>query len=245
MSQFFYPQVNDWGETVYLPTIMGYVLLMVILILLIVAASVLAKVAGKKYKPVDEKAEQSTASSKPKSAVALTTKQMVFCAMSIALATLLSELKLYHFPTGGSITLFSMLLIALPGYLFGLGTGIISGIAYGILQLVIDPYILFPAQLVVDYILAFGAIGISGLFWQSKNGLLKGYIAGILGRYFFAVLSGWIFFGTYAWEGWAPLPYSLVYNAIYIFSEGLITVLLLCLPPVKNAFQTIRSFAHN
>ena len=67
-----------------------------------------------------------------------------------------------------------------------------------------------------------------------------GYLTGILGRYFFTVLSGWIFFGMYAWEGWNPLPYSLVYNGIYIFSEAAITCILLALPPVKKALEQIR-----
>ena len=52
--------------------------------------------------------------------------------------------------------------------------------------------------MLVDYIFAFGALGLSGLFSKSKNGLVKGYIAGVLGRYFFAFLSGMIFFGAYA-----------------------------------------------
>ena len=166
--------------------------------------------------------------------------QLTCCAAAIALGTILSNIKLFHFPTGGSITLLSMLVVCLPGYFFGLGCGLITGIAYGILQLLVDPYVLFPLQLVVDYILAFGALGLSGLFYNKKNGLLMGYLTGILGRYFFTVLSGWIFFGMYAWEGWNPLPYSLVYNGIYIFSEAAITCILLALPPVKKALEQIR-----
>lgn len=170
-------------------------------------------------------------------------KKLTFCAMAVALATVLSEVKLFHFPTGGSITLFSMLLICLPGYWFGLAAGIWSAIAYGVLQLIIDPYILFPAQLIVDYILAFGVFGLSGLFANARNGLVKGYAAGVLGRYFFAVLSGWLFFGEYAWEGWNPLLYSLAYNAIYIFSEAAITIVLLFLPPVKKALENCKKLA--
>lgn len=166
--------------------------------------------------------------------------QLTCCAAAIALGTILSNIKLFHFPTGGSITLLSMLVVCLPGYFFGLGCGLITGIAYGILQLLVDPYVLFPLQLIVDYILAFGALGLSGLFYNKKNGLLMGYLTGILGRYFFTVLSGWIFFGMYAWEGWNPLPYSLVYNGIYIFSEAAITCMLLALPPVKKALEQIR-----
>lgn len=168
-------------------------------------------------------------------------KQLAFCAMSIALGTVLSNIKIFHFPWGGSITLLSMLIIALPGYFYGLGVGLTTGLAYGALQLIIDPYVIFPIQLVVDYFLAFGALGLSGLFHNAKNGLIKGYITGILGRYVFAVISGWIFFGEYAWEGWAALPYSLVYNGIYIFAEGIVTIIIIMLPPVKNAINRVKA----
>ena len=98
-------------------------------------------------------------------------------------------------------------------------------------------------QLVVDYLLAFGALGLSGLFTNAKNGMIKGYITAVLGRFVFAVISGWIFFGAYAWEGWAPLPYSLAYNAMYIFSEAAITVIILMLPAIKKALASIKKMA--
>lgn len=173
----------------------------------------------------------------------VTPKQLVFCAAAIALATVLSNIKLFKFPTGGSITLLSMLIISLPGYWFGLGVGLITGVAYGVLQLLIDPYVLFPLQLVVDYILAFGAFGLSGLFSNARYGLVKGYVAAVLGRYIFATISGWIFFGEYAWEGWNPLAYSLVYNAIYIFAEAAVTIIILFLPPVKDAMARVKKLA--
>ena len=175
----------------------------------------------------------------------LTVKQLAFCAMAIALGTVLSNIKLFHFPTGGTITLLSMLVICLPGFWFGLGAGIATGGAYGVLQLLIDPYVLYPLQLVVDYLLAFGALGLSGLFSNAKLGLIKGYIAGVLGRFVFAVISGWIFFGYYAWEGWDPLPYSLAYNAIYIFAEAAVTLLILSVKPVQNLFLNLKQMALN
>jgi len=170
-------------------------------------------------------------------------RKLVFCAMAVALGTVLSNIKVFHFPTGGSITLLSMLAVCLPGYFYGLGTGLMTGVAYGILQLLIDPYVLFPIQLIVDYFLAFGALGLSGLFADAKGGLLKGYVAGVLGRYVFAVISGWIFFGEYAWEGWAPLPYSLAYNATYIFSEAAVTIILLLIPAVHKAMERVKRMA--
>ena len=225
--------VNDWDETTYVPTTLGNVLLAVVIIALLCGAVIFAR----KYA-----AKQASANAEVKKS-RLTVKQLAFCAMTIALGTVLSNIKLFHFPTGGSITLFSMLVICLAGYFFGLGAGLMTGVAYGTLQLLIDPYVLYPMQLVVDYILAFGALGLSGIFCNSKFGLIKGYIAAVLGRYVFAVISGWIFFGAYAWEGWAPLPYSLAYNAIYIFSEAAITIIILAIPAVKGAMARIKTMA--
>jgi thiamine transporter len=184
-------------------------------------------------------------SSNENSKISFTAKQLAFCAVSIALAFVLSNTKVFKFPTGGSITAFSMLVACLPGFFFGPVVGVITGVAYGLLNLIVDPYILFPAQVVVDYILAFGALGLSGFFAKSKNGLIKGYIVAVLGRYVFAVISGWIFFGEWAWEGWNPLAYSLAYNAIYIFAEAAVTIVVLFLPPVRELMNRLKNMANN
>lgn len=225
--------VNEWEETTYVPTALGGVLLAVLVLALLGGAVAFARIQWKK----------NAGASAQKPGGKLTVKQLVFCAMAIALGTVLSNIKLFEFPTGGSITLLSMLVICLPGYFFGLGAGLLTGVAYGVLQLLIDPYVLYPMQLVVDYLLAFGALGLSGLFTNAKNGMVKGYITAVLGRFVFAVISGWIFFGSYAWEGWDPLPYSLAYNAIYIFSEAAITVIILMLPAIKKALASIKKMA--
>jgi thiamine transporter len=225
--------VNDWGETTYVPTTLGNIILALILIVLLVGAVFFAK----RYTAKQANTDETTPNSK------LSAKQLAFCAAAIALGTILSNIKLLHLPTGGSITLVSMLVVCLPGYFFGLGAGLLSAVAYGILQLLLGPYVLYPMQLVVDYILAFGALGLSGLFCNAKHGLIKGYFAGILGRYVFSVISGWIFFGSYAWDGWSALPYSLVYNAIYIFSEAVITVIILLIPAVSKALARVKAMA--
>ncbi len=215
---FYDVVVNDWGETTYVPTTLSNVLLVIVIAILLGLAMFFAKKHSKK----------------------MSVKQLAFCAMAIALGTILSNIKLYSFPWGGSVTLLSMLIICLPGYWFGVGAGILTGVAYGVLQLLIDPYVLYPMQLVVDYLLAFGALGLSGIFTNAKHGLMKGYLTGVLGRYLFAVISGWIFFGAYAWEGWNPVAYSLVYNGIYIFAEAAITILLLAIPAIRSAFARVK-----
>ncbi|MDE6054193.1 MAG: energy-coupled thiamine transporter ThiT [Lachnospiraceae bacterium] len=232
-----YNVVVNGDETTYVPTALGNALLAAVIVTLLVVAIVFARVHTKKLTEKPNPAANDAKSGK------LTIKQLGFCAMAIALGTVLSYIKLFHFPWGGSITLLSMLVICLPGYFFGLGAGLMTGLAYGVMQLLIDPYVLSPLQLVVDYFLAFGALGLSGLFSNAKNGLIKGYIAAVLGRYVFAVISGWIFFGAYAWEGWAPLPYSLVYNGIYIFAEAAISIVVIVMPPVKSAVGRTRKLA--
>ena len=116
--------------------------------------------------------------------------------MGIALAMVTSYIKVWEMPMGGSVTLLSMLFICLIGYWFGPRYGLITGIAYGILQFVVDPYMVSLPQVLFDYPLAFGALGLSGFFSDKKYGLQTGYVAGVLGRFVFSTLSGVIFFAS-------------------------------------------------
>ena len=216
--------VNDWDEVCYQPTVLGYATLIIVGLLCIGLAVWIVRRSGKGGKRI-------------------TTRQIMFSAMAMALATVTSMIKLFDAPMGGSVTLCSMLFIVLIGYWYGPKVGILTGVAYGMLQLVIDPYILSLPQMIVDYPLAFGALGTSGFFANSKNGLQKGYLLGIFGRWVFAFLSGYIFFAYYAWDGWNPAAYSAVYNLSYIGIEGVITLLLISLPPVRNALASVKKMA--
>jgi thiamine transporter len=167
-------------------------------------------------------------------------KQLAYCSMALALAVVCSQIKLFRLPTGGSITLFSMLFVVLIGYWYGPVVGLLAGVTYGLLRMILGPYIVSLPQMLVDYPLAFGALGISGFFSDKKNGLLIGYIAAVLGRFFFAVLSGVIFFGMYAPEGMNPLLYSISYNGFYLCAEGLLTLILLAVPAVRKAMMSVK-----
>ena len=177
----------------------------------------------------------------------ITTKQIVFAAMAIALATVVATvIKLPSLPNGGSVTLFSMLLVTLVGYWYGPVVGIAAAVGFGILQFITGPYVVHPIQVVIDYPLAFGALGVSGFFRGQKNGLLKGYVAGVFGRFFFASLSGVIFYTVYVdsfTENMVAIWASLVYNMSYILPEAVITILLISVPSVKNALTKIKEMA--
>lgn len=172
-------------------------------------------------------------------------KKLVFSAAAIALATVTSFIKLpFNLPFGGSVTLLSMFFVCLVGWMFGLKTGLMAAFAHGLLQLLIEPYIISIPQLLTDYIFAFGALGLSGIFHDKKNGLIKGYIVGILGRFVFAYLSGLIFFGTYAADyNLVPEVYSFLYNGSYIGLEAAITLILIALPPVSSALKRVKKIS--
>ncbi len=173
----------------------------------------------------------------------VTAKQLAFAAGALALAVVTSYIKLFHLPMGGSVTLFSMFFVTLIGYWYGPAVGIMAGVAYGLLQMILDPYIISLPQMLVDYPFAFGALGLSGFFSHQKNGMVTGYICAVLGRFVFAVLSGVIFFGMYAPEGMSPLIYSVSYNGAYLAAEAAITLVLLAVPAVRNALVQVKNQA--
>lgn len=169
------------------------------------------------------------------------TRKLVFSSMGIALAMVTSYIKVWEMPMGGSVTLLSMLFICLIGYWFGPRYGLITGIAYGILQFVVDPYMVSLPQVLFDYPLAFGALGLSGFFSNKKYGLQAGYAVGVLGRFVFSTLSGVIFFASYAPEGMNPWAYSSLYQGTYLGAEGIVTLIVLSIPPVSKALASVKA----
>lgn len=172
------------------------------------------------------------------------TKQLVYAAAAIALAAVASMIKLVTMPMGGSVTLLSMLFVVLIGYWYGPAVGMMAGVAYGALQFVMEPYFFSIPQFLTDYPLAFGALGLSGFFCNVTNGLTKGYLISVFGRFIFSFLSGWIFFGTYATDYAMSAPiYSLLYNGSYLAAESVVTLVIINLPPVKKALYHVKKMA--
>ena len=124
-----------------------------------------------------------------------TVRELMFGALCIAIAFVLSYLKFFEMPQGGSITPASMLPIVMFAYVYGTPKGLLVALAYGLLQLLQDAYVVHWAQLIIDYIFAFLPLALAGLF---KKSMLPGVLIGGLGRLIFATLSGVIFFAEYA-----------------------------------------------
>ena len=170
-------------------------------------------------------------------------KQLAFAAVALALATVCSNIRLFRLPMGGAVTLFSMLIVTLIGYWYGSAVGLMAAVAYGLLQMIFDTYVVSLPQVLLDYPLAFGALGLSGFFSDKKNGLIIGYLVAITGRFLFSVLSGVVFFGMYAPETMSPLVYSVAYNGSIMYGEGILTIILLMIPAVKSAMATVKAQA--
>ncbi len=153
------------------------------------------------------------------------TKSLTYAGICIAIAYALSYVKLFDGPQGSSVTLASMLPIMLYAYMFGTKKGILVGAVYGVLQCLQDPQIYQPLQVLLDYPIAFSALGLAGLFKNCKafkgNKILEFalgiIIAGTL-RYVAHLLSGYFVFYSYAELSpsvalqTSPFLYSLVYN---------------------------------
>ena len=169
-------------------------------------------------------------------------RQLAYCAMAVALAYVTSFIKPFEMPYGGSVTLLSMLFIVLIGYWYGVRTGVLVGLAYGVLQFLQEPYFLTLFQVCCDYVFAFAALGISGLFRGKKNGLVIGYIAAVLARGFFHSLGGYLYWMDYMPENFPQslkAVYPIVYNYSYLLAEGIITVIVLKVPAVSKALDRV------
>lgn len=172
------------------------------------------------------------------------TKQLVFASVAMALAVVTSFIKFVDLPYGGSATLFSMFFICFIGYLYGTKIGLLTGIAYGFLQLVINPSVYHPIQLLLDYPVAFGCLGLAGIFSKSKHGLVKGYLIGVIGRYIAHVISGYVFFKQFTPPEQDPIIYAVGYNATYILPEAIVTIIILLIPAFVNGLKEVKRMAN-
>jgi len=208
-------------------TIAGYALSIALLILSLLAGLALADRGEKK-------------------GGGIAVRQLAYCAMAVALAYVTSFIQLFKMPYGGSVTLLSMLFIVLVANWYGVRTGMLVGFAYGVLQFLQEPYFLSLFQVCCDYMLAFAALGLAGLFREKKNGLLIGYVAAVLARGAFHSLGGYLYWMDYMPENFPQALrslYPIIYNYSYLLAEGLVTVIVIKIPAVEKALQRIRKTA--
>jgi len=168
--------------------------------------------------------------------IKFTTKMLINISLMLAMATVLHYLRIYHFPQGGSVTLGAMIPLLLISFRYGAGVGALAGFIFGLINLLQDPFILHPIQVLFDYPLPFMAIGLAGIF-QRK--IFLSTLLAFCGRFFCHFISGVVFFASYAPEGMSPIIYSITANATYLVPELIITCLILKILPVQRLLDAM------
>lgn len=159
---------------------------------------------------------------------------MLEIAIMAALAYILSQVKLFDMPQGGSISLV-MLPIVLIALRRGVIAGLVAGLIVGELNHLIDGYVVHPVQLLLDYPVAYTAVGLVGVArhfgWETKRvGMTWLFLfVGVGVRFLCHFTSGVVWFGEYAPEGMPVVTYSLMYNLSYLLPEFIFTGLVVAL----------------
>lgn len=153
------------------------------------------------------------------------TRILVEGALCVALSVVFSHLRIFSMPQGGSVTL-EMAPLFYYAYRYGFMWGVTAGALSGVFQLIFGGNVLHPVQAFLDYPAAFACMGIAGLFGRKARGVIAGTLAASAARLACHVVSGVIFFATYAPEGTNVWLYSLVYNATYMAPAILISAAL-------------------
>ena len=168
------------------------------------------------------------------------TQMLVYGALSITLAFVLSYFKLFTLPYEGSITLLSMLPIFVYAAYFGPVYGFTAAFAFALLQVIQGAYIIHPVQFILDYFVAFTLLGLASFF--PKN-LPLGSAVGGFARMIASTVSGAVFFASYAADyGFSNVwAYSLVYNFFSIGVDTLLCVVVAAMPPVQKLFKRVFS----
>ena len=149
---------------------------------------------------------------------------IIFVAMAGALA-LVSHF-FFGLPQGGTINL-GMLPIFWLALRRGPKIGIFAGAVLGVVDLAIEPFVVNPAQFILDYPLAFACLGLAGFFRNlTAAGPVIGVVVGGTGRFISHFVSGVVYFASYAPPGLSPVAYSIIYNGTYMVPSIIICAVI-------------------
>lgn len=168
-----------------------------------------------------------------------TARMLANAALCLALAFVLSYIKLFDLPQGGAVTAASLLPIVAFAYSYGLAPGLVVGVAYGLLQMIQDPWIVTPVQAILDYPLAFACIALAAVARKLPDswGWLAGMALAAVGRFVCHALTGVVFFAEYAeGTGMTPFVYSVSYNS-FVFVDMAICAVVMAFPQVRGALK--------
>ena len=170
-------------------------------------------------------------------------RSLAVAAVCLALSFLLSYIKLWDMPAGGSVTPASMLPVMLFSWLYGVGPGLLVGFAYSLLQCIQGTYVVHWLQFILDYPLAYTVLGLAGCFRRFRGAwaLPAGVVLACFARFLCHFFTGVVYFAEYAnaVDTLGVLLYSLSYNGTYMAVEALVSAVLVCMPQVQSALKRI------
>lgn len=156
-------------------------------------------------------------------------KSIAYAGICIAMSFALSYIKFFEMPQGGSLTLASLLPLMIYSYMYGVRKGVLAGFAYGVLQAVQGIWFIHPAQFLLDYPVAFSAIGLAGMFSRVKKLEKLPQIKFALGAIAASAIRfmSHVFAGVFAFSEYSTMDnvwvYSLAYNS-FVFADIAIAI---------------------
>ena len=139
-------------------------------------------------------------------------------------------------PTGASISLCSWLPLMVLAICYDHRLAMVSGLLCGMAAPFFLPgwSLVHWAQYFLEYMTIFSCMGCAGLFGKTRGKIVLGAILAISLRFWAQVLSGVIFFGQYAWEGFGAWSYSLLFHLSGKIPEGILTIAILMALPMDR-----------
>jgi thiamine transporter len=137
-------------------------------------------------------------------------------------------------PQGGSITAGSMVPIVWLGLRRGPKIGLFAGVVYGFIQFIVLPFFINPLQMLLDYPLAFGVLGVAG--WSKKQPVI-GAAAGIIGRFILHFVAGVVYWAPLFAPELNPYVYSAIYNGSYLVPELIVSGIIVYLLQKSRALN--------
>ncbi|MGI5978102.1 MAG: energy-coupled thiamine transporter ThiT [Oscillospiraceae bacterium] len=163
------------------------------------------------------------------------TRILTECAMMVALASVLTQVKLFQMPQGGSVTLCSMLPVILVSFRNGPKWGVMTGLVLSAIQMITGWYappagtvLAYVGMILLDYVLAFSLLGTAAAyakpFRNRYAGIAVGTVVVCAIRFLCSFFSGFLIWGSLAPSGKGAVAYSFGYQASYMVPETILTV---------------------
>ncbi len=203
------------------------------------------------------------------------TVSAVMIAFAVSISAICAVMPFLNLPFGGGFTIASMLPIIVVSYMYGTKWGLLTAFVYSIMQMLLgfntvsafflpgDSQMVWWRAIIVcliDYVIAYTVLGFGGVFrkrFGRTKAIVLGSILAISLRYIAHIVSGAIFFGTWAewfftqdgFPAWGQailntfsgdalaIVYSIIYNGTYMIPEIIITAVVACfvtrIPQIK------------